>query len=152
MGYNWREFYMKKVLFCFVIIFSMGFTSQKMNYASGISRLCSSNIGSAIGIMSNDIGDFGYFYLGTLDWKTTQEVSVLPGGWVYVWKKDNMYYWSDNRHPENANEFKRIYKDDVGCYIYYFDFMDDYEKAYLSYTTSDGYPLVTNIEMQVSKY
>ena len=30
--------------------------------------------------------------------------------------------------------------------------MDDYEKVYLSYTTSDGYPLVTNIEMQVSKY
>lgn len=140
---------MKKVLFCFAIILSIGFASQKMNYACGISRLCSSNIVSAVGIMPNDIGDFGYTYLGTLDWKSTREVSVLPGGWVYVWKKDFNYYWSDYRHPEKANEFKRIYSDRVGYYIYYFD---DDEKVYLSYTTRDGYPLVTNIEKQVSKY
>ena len=140
---------MKKVIFSFAIIFSIGFACQKMSYAEGISRVYSDYHISVVSVVPSEIGEFGYTYLGTLFWKSnTKECSVSPGGWVYIWKKDGYYYWSGDRNPEKSSEIKSINRDSVGYYIYYYG----NDKVYLSYADNYGYPLVTNIESQVSKY
>jgi hypothetical protein len=140
---------MKKVIFSFTIILLIGFVCQKMSYAAGISRYYIGYNNGIVNIVPNEIGDFGYTYLGTLGWKTnTKEPETTPGGWVYIWKKDGNYYWSGDRHPKNSNEIKRINRDNIGFYIYYYGD----SRVYLSYSTGAGYPLVTNIEKQVWPY